>query len=76
MTLMRRLVLPRPPSRSTSMAFARDDIQAGSSPETIAAPTVANTVTASTGPLTSNTIHDGGGVSRLRTVAESQSIDR
>ena len=45
---MPRLVVPRPPSRSTALALARDDIHAGSSPERTAAAIVAATVTAST----------------------------
>ncbi len=70
-----RLVLPRPPSRSTSAALARDDISAGSRPENTAAASVARTVNARTGASTSNVIHDGGGFSRFLTVADSQSID-
>ncbi len=73
---MTLLVLPRPPSRSTSTTLLRDAIHAGSRPEASAAPIVATTVTARTRASTSNVIHDGGGVSRLRTVAVSQSIDR
>ena len=49
-----RLVVPRPPSRSTALALARDDIQAGSRPDSTAAAIVAATVTASTMPSTSN----------------------
>src|SRR6516225_7166341 len=71
----RRLVLPRPLSRSTSAALPRDDIHAGRSPDATAATSVAVTVTASTTASTSNVIHDGGGFSRLRTTADSQSIE-
>ena len=70
-----RLVLPRPASRKTSTAFARDDITAGNRPENTAAASVASTVKSSAGPSTSKVIHDGGGFSRFRTVADSQSVD-
>ncbi len=73
---MLRPVLPRPPSLNTALVSARDDIHAGSSPDAIAATTVAPTVTASTTPSTSKEIHEGGGFSRFRIVAESQSIER
>ena len=53
MMLIALLVLPRPPSRRTSTTFARDDIHAGSRPESTAAAIVAATVTASTMPSTS-----------------------
>src|SRR5471032_1163517 len=71
--LTRRLVVPRPPSRSTALVFVREDIHAGKSPETTAATNIASTVTASTGASTSNVIHEGGGLSRLCTVADNQS---
>ena len=76
MRLTPRLVLPRPPPLSTSTTEARDDIQAGTSPDTTAATIVAATVHASTRPSTSNVIHDGGGFSRLCSVDDSQSIDK
>src|SRR5579872_1001049 len=76
MAVMLRLVEPRPPSRSTAFVSARDDIHAGRSPEATAASAVAPTLTDSTSGLTSKVIHDGGGFSRLRSVAESQSIER
>ena len=73
----RRLVPPRPPpSRSTAFVSAPDDIHAGSRPDATAAPMAATTETASTTRSTSNVIHDGGGVSRLRTDADSQSIEK
>src|SRR5437763_1289603 len=75
MNVTLRLVLPRPASRSTSTAFARDEIHAGSRPENIAAAIVDRTVKASTGASTSNVIQDGGGFSRFLTVADNQSID-
>ena len=53
-TVTPRLVVPRPPSRSTALVLARDDIHAGSRPESTAARIVAATVTASTRPSTSN----------------------
>ena len=73
---MPRFVLPRPPSFSAPTTLARDAIQAGSSPETTAATSVAPTVNVSTKTSMSNTIHAGGGVSRLRTVVDSVSIAR
>src|SRR6476469_4894807 len=69
-----RLVFPRHASRSTSTAFARDDIHAGSRPETTAAVSVQNTVNTSACASTSNVIHDGGGFSMFLTVADSQSV--
>ena len=56
-------------------ADRRDEITAGNRPEKTAAASVASTVKSSAGPSTSNVIHDGGGFSRLRTVADSQSVD-
>ena len=75
-TLLLRLVLPRPPSRNTAFVSARDDIHAGSSPDATAAIIVAPTVTDRTTASTSKVIHDGGGVSRLCSVADSQSMER
>jgi hypothetical protein len=68
-------VLPRPPSLNTSTAFARDDINAGRSPDSTAAATVESTVIIRTVASTSNVIHEGGGFSRFLTVDDSQSID-
>src|SRR5213078_1846013 len=58
----------------TAFVSARDDIHAGSSPDATAARIVAPIVTASTTPSTSNVMYDGGGLSRLRIVACSQSV--
>ena len=57
------------------VAFARDDIQAGRSPETTAATSVARDRECQDESSTSNVIHDGGGFSRRWTVADSQSVD-
>ncbi len=71
-----RLVLPRPPSLSTFTTRAREAIQAGRMPDMSAAAAVAATVNSSTGVSSVNVIHEGGGLSRLRTDADSQSVDR
>src|SRR5436190_10774895 len=70
-----RLVLPRPESRSTPAALARDENHAGSSPDATADSTVAPTVNARTTGSIVNAIQAGGGLSRFRTVASSQSTD-
>ena len=72
--LVARLVPPRPPSLSTAATLARDAIQAGRRPETIAAANIAIRLKPSTGPSMSNVIHDGGGKSKLRTVVFSRSV--
>ena len=72
----RWLVLPRPPSFKAYTMLAREDIQAGSRPETTAASKVAATVKISTGVSMSKVIQEGGGLSRLRKVALSQPTAR
>ena len=72
---MRMPVLPRPPSLRASTTLARDEVHAGSRPDTTAAISAAPTVKASTGPSMSKVIHEGGGLSLLRTAALSQSTD-
>ncbi len=74
--LIARLVLPRPPSRRTWTTLARDDIHAGSSPETTAASSVTATVTPSTLPSMSNVIHAGGAFCMFRMVLVNQSTAR
>ena len=73
-SLVPRLVPPRPPSFSTAATLAREAIQAGSSPETTAAASIAPTLKTSTRPSMSNVIHEGGGKSKLRTVVDSRSV--
>src|SRR5438128_662885 len=73
MRLVRRLVL-RPPSRRTAFVSAREDIQAGRSPDSTAAASIATTLIASADASTSNVIQDGGGLSRLWIALESQLV--
>src|SRR5690242_21438649 len=71
---VRRLVLLRPPSRRTELVSARDDIQAGNSPDATAASSIATTLMASAAASTLKVIQDGGGLSRLRTALDSQLV--